>query len=100
MTFRVEVGETLAGIFEANAVAGWGRAGTRAGVADGDVKTIAIAAGCGGDGAGSLAVGDAVADRVFNDGLQEEARNQAVQCGGVDLDVDVEAVGESGLFDG
>ncbi len=50
------------------------------------------------DAALVFAVGDAVADGIFDDGLKQEAGDQATQRAWFHLDLDVEPIGEADLF--
>jgi len=69
-------------------------------IANGDVEAIPFPL-CGGfDDAFFLAMSDAVADGVLDDGLKEEAWNEAMKSAGIDLNVDAKTIGEADLLDG
>jgi hypothetical protein len=99
LAIGVELLEALAGVGGADALPGAVRAEAGAIVADLKDELAVFAAGAEVDFAG-LGVGfDAVADRVLDDGLEDEVRDFGVQGVFGNVHRDGEAVAETGLFD-
>ena len=92
MPFRIKPGEPFACVLEANSIPRLHTSPTGAAVADRNAKPVTVTRHLSQNSTPMFAVRNTMPDRILDNRLQQETRDQAVQCAWIDPDVDTEPV--------